>query len=132
MEDKVELTDRFLDEMLNLKSCLLEVQLRFFEMRSIHQDHFLTELESMILQLVQRVEHLENQIKNALQSYRAKLQNTNERINMPNYENLLNAKRFHLRKLIEDVAYETPDNFKECKVLLLKFKQKKLYELQLQ
>ena len=52
MEEKVELTETYLTELLNLKCCLLEVQQRFFEMRNIHKDHFLTDLENMILQLV--------------------------------------------------------------------------------
>ena len=66
LEEKVELTDSFLQEMLALKNCLLEVQLRFFEMRNIHHDSFLVELETMIMLLVQRIEHLETHVKNKL------------------------------------------------------------------
>ena len=72
-------------------------------MRNIHHDSFLNELESMIMLLVQRIEHLETHVKNKLQQFRQKLEDSNERIQMPNYENLLNAKRFHLRKLIRSV-----------------------------
>ena len=52
LEDKVELTPQYLKELMNLKTCLLEVQQRFFEMRHMHKDGFLGDLESMILQLV--------------------------------------------------------------------------------
>lgn len=51
---------------------------------------------------------------------------------MPNYENLFNAKKFHLRKMIESVVYSNPENHKEDSILILRFKQKKLFELQMQ
>mmetsp|Transcript_11173 Transcript_11173/g.18780 ORF Transcript_11173/g.18780 Transcript_11173/m.18780 type:complete len:110 (-) Transcript_11173:900-1229(-) len=38
LEDKVEISDAYIEELLNLKSCLLEVQQRFFEMRQVHRD----------------------------------------------------------------------------------------------
>tara|TARA_B110000305_G_C19176170_1_gene509749 strand:+ start:367 stop:606 length:240 start_codon:yes stop_codon:yes gene_type:complete len=75
-------------------------------MRSVHKDGFLHELENMILQLVQRVMNLETLVKTVLADFRNRLIESNQRISMPNYENLLNAKKFHLRKLIRKVEYE--------------------------
>jgi len=33
LEEKVELSPEYLEELLNLKSCLLEVQQRFYDMK---------------------------------------------------------------------------------------------------
>lgn len=61
------------------------------------------ELEGMILNLVQRVMHLETQIKKSISEFKQKITESNNKINMPNYENLHNAKKMSLRKLICDV-----------------------------
>ena len=45
---------------------------------------------------------------------------------MPNYENLLNAKKFHIKKLIKNVRTETANT------LILNFNAEKLYSLQLE
>ena len=100
-------------------------------MRAIHKDVFLNELENMILQLVQRVMNLETLVKTVLEDFRKRLMESNERINMPNYENLLNAKKFHLRKLISKVEYEIGSVHNKETTLVLTFDKKKLYALQL-
>mmetsp|Transcript_11173 Transcript_11173/g.18779 ORF Transcript_11173/g.18779 Transcript_11173/m.18779 type:complete len:172 (-) Transcript_11173:363-878(-) len=114
----------------------------------------------MILQLVQRLMNLETQVKSALQGYRQLMIDSNKCISMPNYENLLNAKRFHLRKLVQKVEFDnsaaddcefqaSPEAGgrlrKEQKLkqnvrnpnyaprsLLLYFNSKKLYQLQIE
>lgn len=52
LEEKVELSPDNLEELLNLKHCLLEVQQRFYDLKQIHRESFLRELETMILSLV--------------------------------------------------------------------------------
>ena len=51
-EVQLTLTPSHFDELMNLKQCLLEVQQRFYEMRKIHSEDFMCELENIILQLV--------------------------------------------------------------------------------
>lgn len=100
-------------------------------MRAIHKDVFLNELENMILQLVQRVMNLETLVKAVLEDFRKRLMESNQRISMPNYENLLNAKKFHLRKLISKVEYEIGSEHNKETTLVLTFDKQKLYTLQL-
>lgn len=127
LEEEVRLTDEYMDELINIKSCLLEVQQRFFEMRSVHKDNFLTELESMILMLVHRVMNLELQVKNFWEEkFRKRMLESNEKISQPIFESLYNAKKFHLKKLIRKVENQGPES------LVLTFNEAKLYELQLQ
>jgi hypothetical protein len=50
---------------------------------------------------------------------------------MPNYESLINAKKFHLKKLIERVSYEnykSPES-QDSKVLVMDFNQSTLFRL---
>ena len=74
LEEKIELSPAYLDELLNLKNCLLEVQQKFFDLKKTHRELFLKDLEQMILKLVQRVMHLETQIKHSTHSFRQQIQ----------------------------------------------------------
>lgn len=51
---------------------------------------------------------------------------------MPNYESLVNAKKFHLKKLIERVSFENENcpESQDSKVLVLEFNQNTLFRLQ--
>ncbi len=51
LEERVELSPAYLQELLNLKHCLLEAQQRFFELKQTHRSTFLKDLEDLILQL---------------------------------------------------------------------------------
>ena len=94
----------------------------------LHKEEFLTDLENMILQLVQRVMNLETGFKNKLHQYRESINDSNKHVDMPNYENLLNAKKFHLKKLIHQVTFEnTSPESQESTILVLKFNQNKLF-----
>lgn len=48
--------------------------------------------------------HLETQFKHLLQDFRNEISESNEKINMPNYESLYNAKKLSLKKLIGTVT----------------------------
>ena len=52
LEENIELNDACISELINMKSCLLEVQQRFYELKQVHRDEFLNDLENMVLQLV--------------------------------------------------------------------------------
>ena len=70
-------------------------------MREIHKDDFMKELEDVINKIGGRVQSVECNIKKKLFSYRCELEKSNELINFPKYESLMNAKKYHLKKLVE-------------------------------
>jgi len=104
LEEKIDLTPAYLDELLNLKHCLLEVQQKFFDLKHVHRNVFLADLERMILLLVKRVMHLETQVKNSISDFREKIEESDARIYTPKYESLLAAKKVTLSKLISAVT----------------------------
>lgn len=56
---------------------------------------------------------------------------SNKHIAMPNYENLLNAKKYYIRKLVRSVSYQSSVDKKYQTHLVLKLNDKWLYKLQL-
>jgi len=98
----------------------------------VHRDEFLTDLENMVLQLVQRVMNLETKVKSAIDQCRKKIMDSNKHITMPSYENLLNAKKYYIRKLVRSVKYQGPQVQPYQTHLVLKLNDKWLYKLQLQ
>lgn len=78
----------------------------------------------MILSLVQRVMHLETQFKQSLQEFRDKIGESNEKISMPNYENLYNAKKLSLKKLIGNVSV------RKSNIIEIQFDSGKLKKMQ--
>jgi len=129
LEENIQLNETCINEVINMKACLLEVQQRFYELKQVHRDEFLTDLENMVLQLVQRVMNLETKVKSAIDQCRTKVMDSNKHITMPSYENLLNAKKYYIRKLVRSVKYQGPRTQPYQTHLVLKLNEKWLYKL---